>query len=412
MGIFALHQKTKKDNSGLKITFCSCQIQFMEIYKNNSNWKILLAGMGSIIVIITMIYSQFLANDLAQRELNTVQLYSDALRSVIESGEESTIMESLVLEQLGTIPIIMEAENGDLQGTNYGDQKDMDAEFLESRKASIIDKGYEPIKGPGGYASWIYYENSRTFNLISLFPIAQILLLSTFVIFGYYVFSTARKAEQNRVWAGMAKETAHQLGTPVSAIIGWIEHLKEISSDKPDHLEVVHELRNDVNRLELIADRFSKIGSKPELVKKDLVEELQLCIKYMQKRAPRRINFNFINPSGGAIFGKINSHLFDWVVENLLRNSLDAMEGVGDISINIELKGETVEIELSDSGKGIPGADHKKVFKPGFTTKKRGWGLGLSLAKRIIEDYHQGKIFVKTSKPNEGTTFAIQIPQA
>ncbi len=384
----------------------------MEIYKNSSRWKILLAGMGLVIVLITMLYSQYLAKNLAERELNMVKLYAEALTSVVTNQDENTSTDLLVLERLGTIPIIMEADNGKLQGTNYGNGKDDNEEFLLSRKEQIIKRGYDPIKGPGGYANWIYYENSKTFQLISMFPIAQILLLGTFVIFGYFVLSSSRKAEQNRVWVGMAKETAHQLGTPISAIIGWIEHLKDISLNNPDQLEVVHELRNDVKRLELIADRFSKIGSKPALEKKNLVEELNDCIKYMQRRASHKIEFVFTQHDDEAIFANINSHLFDWVVENILRNALDAMEDEGQIKASIETSHHMVNIDLSDSGKGIVAGNHKRIFIPGFTTKKRGWGLGLSLAKRIIENYHNGKIFVKSSKPNEGTTFTIQIPEA
>ena len=384
----------------------------MDFYKNSSQWKVLLAVMGFIIVIFTMVYSQYLAKNLAESELNTVKLYAEAIRSVASYENELTGMELSVLDQLGTIPVITESDDGSLIGENYGEGKDDNNDFLLSRKEKILKKGYEPIKGPGGYANWIYYENSSTFQLISLFPLAQILLLGTFFGFGYFVFSTSRKAEQNRVWAGMAKETAHQLGTPISAIIGWIEHLKDISENNPDHLEVVDELRNDVNRLELIADRFSKIGSKPELQKTNLITELDGCMQYMKRRASQKMKFDFPQADQKEIFANINPHLFAWVIENMLRNALDAMGEEGKISFEIFADNNTVNINLSDTGKGIPTANHKSIFKPGFTTKKRGWGLGLSLAKRIIENYHNGKIFVKSSKPNEGSTFTIQLPQA
>ncbi|MBT8189482.1 MAG: HAMP domain-containing histidine kinase [Saprospiraceae bacterium] len=385
----------------------------MEIYRNNSQWKIMLTIMGTVIVAITMVYSQYLARNLAKSELEMVKLYADALISVSNNTGESTIFESLILERLlGNIPVIMEGDDGVFQGNNYGVDKDADQEFLALRKEKIQKKGYEPIEGPPGYAKWIYYENSTTYQLISLFPLAQILLLLAFMAFGYYVFSTSRRAEQNRVWAGMAKETAHQLGTPISAIIGWIEHLKDISENNPEQIEVVQELRKDVNRLELIADRFSKIGSKPDLEKTNLVNELGKCVRYMQRRASQKIRFLYTEENRNPVYANINSHLFDWVIENILRNALDAMESEGEIKADITVEGKMVNIDLSDSGKGIPAADHKNIFKPGFTTKKRGWGLGLSLAKRIIENYHSGKIFVKSSKPNEGTTFTIQIPLA
>lgn len=386
----------------------------MEIYKSNSRWNIMLAITGIVIVISTMFYSQYLANNLAVREINTVELYVNSIESIIENdnANDEVIIENLIQEKLGTIPIILESEEGLLVGNNFGEGKDDDQEFLRKRKEKILDGGYPPIKGPGDYAEYIYYENSMSYKLISLFPLAQILLLSTFVLFGYFVISSTRKAEQNRVWAGMAKETAHQLGTPISAILGWIEHLKEISLGQKDQLEVVDELRKDVDRLELIADRFSKIGSLPTLEKTDLIVELDQCMAYMKKRASKKIVFEYPVEKENPVFAKINPHLFDWVIENLLRNALDAMEGDGKIKIDINKHHNMANIEITDSGKGISLGNQKAIFKPGFTTKKRGWGLGLSLAKRIIEEYHKGKIFVKNSKPNEGTTFSVQIPLA
>jgi len=387
----------------------------MDIYNNKASWKWLLAIMGFIIVIVTMFYSQYLAKNLADRELDAVKLYIEAVRSTttnLNENDEKT-MELLVLQKLSTLPIIMENEQGILVGYNYRDQESetTDQAFLEDRKKKILSKGYDPLKGFGS-SHRIYFENSKLYTRISLFPLAQILLLGTFVLFGYYVFSTSRKAEQNRVWAGMAKETAHQLGTPISAILGWIEHLKELSMGNPDQTEVISELRNDVTRLELIADRFSKIGSKPELQKTNLYIEMNDCKEYMQKRASRKINFNFPSAQENAIYANINTHLFDWVIENLLRNSLDAMQGQGCITVQISKQESVATINITDTGKGIPANKHKTIFKPGYTTKKRGWGLGLSLAKRIIENYHSGKIFVKHSKANEETTFTIQLPLA
>jgi len=369
--------------------------------------------MGFVIVALTMLYSQYLADNLAQREKITVAMYSTAINSVLKNSEDSNddvSMELFILDTIGDIPIITESDLGVLTGYNYDAGVSEDQEFLKTKKVEILKRGYEPIKGPGGYAKFIYYENSNLFRRISLFPLAQILLLSTFVLFGYYVFSTSRKAEQNKVWAGMAKETAHQLGTPISAIIGWIEHLKDTSYSEDDRQEIVSELRNDVTRLELIADRFSKIGSKPELKKINLIEELNDCKIYMQKRAPKKVIFDFPSLNVTPIYANINSHLFDWVIENLLRNALDAMDGKGSITCEIKSEDNKAIINLSDTGKGIPSSKFKSVFNPGYTTKKRGWGLGLSLAKRIIENYHSGKIFVKHSEPNVKTTFSIHLP--
>ncbi|MEY3422340.1 MAG: hypothetical protein RIR48_2647, partial [Bacteroidota bacterium] len=235
------------------------------------------------------------------------------------------------------------------------------------------------------------------------------LLVSLYIALGYFLFSSSRRAEQNRVWAGMAKETAHQLGTPISAIIGWIEYLRDNYKDDPGKLEVVNELNKDVERLELVADRFSKIGSEPVLQEANIYDELVEVKEYLQRRAPRKIVFEFFRPEI-AIFAMINKHLFAWVIENLVRNSLDAMDGKGRIWCQIYKQNNYVYIELSDTGHGIPSGKFKSIFNPGYSTKKRGWGLGLSLAKRIVEEYHKGKIFVKSSKPNEETTFCIVLP--
>ncbi|MEL7221639.1 MAG: HAMP domain-containing sensor histidine kinase, partial [Bacteroidota bacterium] len=223
--------------------------------------------------------------------------------------------------------------------------------------------------------------------------------------------NASRRSEQNRVWVGMAKETAHQLGTPISAILAWIEHLKLVRAEDAETMEIAGELRNDVQRLELIADRFSKIGSTPKLDQINVYEEINICKDYMQRRAPRKVSFDFPSLEETPILVGINPPLFDWVIENLLRNALDAMDGKGEIAAEVYEDNTNVYIDISDTGKGIPAANFKRVFQPGFTTKKRGWGLGLSLTKRIIEDYHQGKIFVKKSEEGKGTTFTISLPK-
>ena len=239
----------------------------------------------------------------------------------------------------------------------------------------------------------------------------QLLLIGSFILFGYLAFSSARRAEENRVWVGMAKETAHQLGTPISGILGWINHIQMIREDDEEMQEIVMELGKDVNRLELVADRFSKIGSSPELEPANVHTQIEQMRVYMQRRAPRKVNFHFPSPDEGNLTIHINAHLFDWVVENLIRNALDAMDGKGGISAEIYDDSEFVYIDITDTGGGIPENKFRTVFSPGFTTKKRGWGLGLSLAKRIIEDYHSGKIFVKKSVEGVGTTFTIQMPK-
>ncbi|MEM6378083.1 MAG: HAMP domain-containing sensor histidine kinase, partial [Bacteroidota bacterium] len=261
------------------------------------------------------------------------------------------------------------------------------------------------------YGAEIYYKNPLILTQLQYFPIIQLLLIAFFIVFGYMTFSSARRAEQNRVWVGMAKETAHQLGTPISGIVAWIEHLRLLREDDEEVGEILDELGNDVKRLDLIADRFSKIGSEPKLETVNIFDELESSRAYMQRRAPRKVIFNFPDPHSNPLKVNINSHLFNWVIENLLRNALDAMGPKGSISAEVSEEANFVNIDLSDTGKGIPPSKFKAVFQPGFTTKKRGWGLGLSLAKRIVEEYHSGKIFVKKSEENIGTTFRIKLPK-
>jgi signal transduction histidine kinase len=298
-----------------------------------------------------------------------------------------------------------------MEGWNFkGDDLEQDQVFLAKERDKSIKKGYV-IEGSSGYSNKFYYQNSRLYSMITFFPLVQILLLSSFILLGYFGFNASRRGEQNRVWAGMAKETAHQLGTPISAILAWIEILKDRLSNEPEDLEIISELTKDVERLELVADRFSKIGSEPKLEPTNIFEEMNKVVDYMQRRAPRKVSFDKPDKDNAYVVN-MNKHLFDWVIENLMRNSLDSMNGEGKISTIIYKEDGYVNIDISDTGIGIPSNKFKTVFQPGFSTKKRGWGLGLSLAKRIIENYHKGKIFVKKSKMNEGTTFTIRLPEA
>ena len=361
-----------------------------------------------------MLYANYLARKLAEVEENNVNLYVMAIKEANKNEVASDSDVSLQIELLQTIqniPVILESEDGQLEGYNFFDDEIIsDQVFLEKEKQQILKKGYTPIEGGTGYASKVYYKNSRLYTLIKYFPFVQILLLGSFIALGYFGLNASRRAEQNRVWAGMAKETAHQLGTPISAIMAWIEILKDRAKDEEDR-EIVDELTKDVHRLELVADRFSKIGSTPTLEPTSLNEELDKCAKYMSRRKPQKVSLVF-EPSEKNITVNINRHLFDWVIENLIRNALDAMDGVGEISLSATEDDQFAIIDISDTGNGIAANKFKTVFDPGYSTKKRGWGLGLSLAKRIIESYHKGKIFVKNSIINEGTTFTIKVPKA
>jgi signal transduction histidine kinase len=364
-----------------------------------------------IIVIITSFYSYYLATQLAEKELKSVRLFSLALEEVYanEDLNASVAIPNEIIKN-NTVPIVLENEEGDLEGFNYPEDKLLDQDFLK-KQVEKSKKRFDPINGTG-YSRVIYLNYSRLYNLIRLYPLVQVSLVAIFIFFGYLVFSASRREEQNRVWAGMAKETAHQLGTPISAILGWLEHLKIDDNITNDQLEILAELNNDVDRLNLVADRFSKIGSEPKLDRYDIYDIMEETKLYMEKRASRNVHFQFPGKHATQIPVNVNKHLFVWVLENLMRNALDAMEGQGEISASVNTDANNVVILLSDTGKGIPESKQKTVFKPGYSTKTRGWGLGLSLAKRIIEQYHNGKIFVKNSKLNEGTTFQINLPKA
>jgi hypothetical protein len=384
------------------------------MYNQRSGWGIVLALFGLGILGITLFYSNYLANRLKASEEKNQELFIESLRFFAKQMKAGDFDQDIGIQnQILTnfsLPSIIKRTDGSYEADNWGEKRNADEEFLEKKIQQFIKDGKEPVDYPAGDGK-IYVFNSTLVNLIRYYPLVQVLLVGLFIGLGYYVFNASRSAEQNRVWAGMAKETAHQLGTPISAILAWIEHLRLANEDEPDQLEILDELGKDVDRLDLIADRFSKIGSSPELERTNLYEQLDDIKSYMQRRAPRRVNFKFPEETV-PLYVNVNQHLFSWVLENLIRNSLDAMGGKGLISAEVSLANKQVNIDLSDTGKGIPSNKHKSVFAPGYSTKQRGWGLGLSLAKRIIENYHKGKIFVKSSKVDEGTTFTISLPLA
>jgi len=409
----------------------------MDIYQQKSKWKIWLAVLGAVIIIASFLYTQYLTPKLKAEERNRIQNVVDTYLANTSppNGDPSSIefQEWLdqdvtpflkIIEGNSTIPMILENDRGFIdQAVNYPlgrmylaheteEERVLDTAYLRKRIRKIRKKGFEPVLMDNGFnQSYLWYEDSQILKLLNYFPFFQMALVIAFIGLGYIGFSNARRSEQNQVWAGMAKETAHQLGTPISAIIGWIEHLKLMHESDNDTKEVLGEFRKDVTRLELIADRFSKIGSDPELESRNIYEVLHNVFIYMQRRSPRKVTFD-IPKSDFPIHVNINEHLFEWVIENLLRNAIDSSGGEGHISGKVELNNSEVTILISDTGKGIPTNKFKTIFQPGYTTKKRGWGLGLSLAKRIIESYHLGKIFVKSSIVDKGTTFAVKLPKA
>jgi signal transduction histidine kinase len=254
----------------------------------------------------------------------------------------------------------------------------------------------------------VYYQNSIILKQLKAFPYIQLFLFSILIIVAYLGFSSARNAEQNRVWVGMAKETAHQLGTPISSLSAWLDYMKEMPEDAANNEQFIKEVEKDINRLTLIAERFSKIGSKADLVERDVREVIENAVHYMEKRSSDKVKFVLELEKESTQFA-INEALFNWVIENLIKNALDAMEGIGTIKVRVFQSSKNVIIDIIDSGKGIPKGKFETIFEPGFSTKKRGWGLGLSLVRRIIENYHKGKIYVKESSPT-GTTFRMKLP--
>lgn len=379
----------------------------MDIYVRKSHWKLYLAMAGVAIVLISLLYTTYLTRRLASEERNKAQLWALAMNKVFQSDSAEDLTVPLaIIESNNSIPVILADENDRiLFSRNF--QPD-NSTYLEKELKRIKAEGPSPLEGFGNYA---YYKESQVLTQLRYFPVVQLVLIAAFIFFGYLGFSTARRSEQNQVWVGMAKETAHQLGTPISGMVAWIEHLRMVREDDEEVQEVLHELGADIQRLSLIADRFSKIGAQPKLESVNLYAELDQCRAYMQKRASRRVRFSFPSAEETPLLVQLNAPLFAWVIENLLRNALDAMDGQGEIAAIVYEEGNFACIDLSDTGKGIPASKFKTIFQPGYTTKPRGWGLGLSLAKRIVEEYHSGKIFVKSSEENKGTTFTIKIPK-
>lgn len=330
------------------------------------------------------------------------KLFSE-LKTTFEDLQQSFISD-LILNAASSPLILLDSASGNV--IEAGNIEDVVLDYpinLASRLKKMAEQ-HDPISVEiNGSRAFVYFEDSFLLTQLKYYPLAQMGVIGLFIMIAYLLFSTARKAEQNQVWVGMSKETAHQLGTPLSSMIGWIELLKQDERTVP----VAVELEKDVSRLQVVTERFSKIGSQPELVEQDLIELLNTAVDYYSMRIGKNVNFTKDFPERVVV--TINHALFEWVIENLIKNALDAIKGKGDISIVVKDEGNRVLIDVSDSGRGIPSKSLKTVFQPGFTTKKRGWGLGLSLSKRIIKEYHHGKIYVLKSEMGKGTTFRISL---
>lgn len=381
--------------------------------------KIFLVLAAVIIAVASLVVSHLLIRDLAKEEHNKMAVWAEAMRTLNNADENTDI--NLVLKVINgnnTIPVIVLDSNGDVQAYRNIDLKtckteadsvqrveELGKEMLLERQVIRItlNEDADSVTRSDDYIN-VCYADSVMLRRLASYPYIQLGVVMIFVVIAIFALLTSKRAEQNKVWVGLSKETAHQLGTPISSLMAWTEILKETYPDDP----LIPEMDKDVKRLQLIADRFSKIGSLPEPVETNLKEIMQHVVDYMDRRTSRKVQMICRFPAEDVIV-RINASLFEWVIENLCKNAVDAMEGAGTITLTILKEGARAVVEVADTGKGIRKKDIGNVFKPGFTTKKRGWGLGLSLAKRIVEEYHHGKIYVKKSELGVGTTFRIEL---
>ena len=364
---------------------------------------------GAIIIAgASLIYSHTLIRDLYAEEVSKMEVWAEAMRSLTVADETTDL--NLVLKVINsnhTIPVIVtDSQDNVLAWRNLSNapQGSDSLQILRSQLQRICQEG-DSMKVEIPHDSLcVHYEESVLLHRLSLFPYVQLSIVFVFVVIAFMALMAFKRAEQNRVWVGLSRETAHQLGTPISSIMAWIEVLRETYPED----ELLPEMANDVQRLQLIAERFSKIGSAPELTVQDLCPVVTRVANYMDRRTSKKVSITVVPPPH-PLPVRINAPLFEWVIENLCRNAVDAMHGQGSITIRLSAVATGAHIEFTDTGKGIPRKHFKTVFRPGFTTKQRGWGLGLSLARRIISKYHSGRIYVKSSEPGVGTTFAIDL---
>ncbi len=382
-----------------------------KIYQTNRILKILFVTVAMLIVLLSTFFTNRLARKLAVEEKKKIEIWADATRQLIFADENTDFNFLLnIIEGNTTIPVIMTDEQDNmLQYRNIKEpRKNEDIFFkkkierLKEKRAPIV------IQLDEGVSQYIYYDISLLLKQLQVFPLVQFTVTIVFFIIVILVFSSTKRAEQNQVWVGLSKETAHQLGTPISSMLAWTELLKlKYGEDK-----LLNDMERDVQRLNIISDRFSKIGSKPDLKAANLNEVVNHALNYIRNRSSSKIDIEFIQARSAITEAKLNIPLFEWVIENLCKNAIDAMNGSGKLKITVNNSPKEAIIDVSDSGKGVEKKLQKAIFTPGYTTKERGWGLGLSLVKRIIEEYHQGKIFVKESEINRGTTFRIILPHS
>ena len=414
----------------------------MNIYSKKQRWKLALSLLAILICVASVFVTNKLVKELKSEETKKIEIWAQATKQLVNSSSQGDFSLAIkVVSENRNIPVILVDECDSILETRnikyfsksdslvLADYENIRYDINPIKKDSITtikaqkllnqyklflretlnkmrESGDDPIEiNFIGDKQWIYYADSELLNNLRYYPIYQLLFIFIFVFIGYMVFSSARKSEQNQVWAGMAKETAHQIATPLSSLMAWNELIKD---DKNE--DMVFEMKKDLDRLETIADRFSKIGSKPKLEKHEIVSVVDKSVKYLKSRLSENTEFVLEN-SERELYANINKTLLEWVIENICKNAVDAMQGKGKIDISISQNNSTIQIIIKDSGKGIDKELISDIFKPGVTTKTRGWGLGLSLSKRIIEDYHKGKLFLLDSNPSDGTSFAIFLPK-
>ncbi len=376
----------------------------IKLYKKTIRWFIISATLFIVALILWNTFMFF--QRFKQEERTKMEILALTYKRTSEAPLDADLtLENKILESNTSIPMVLTDKDGKiLYFRNLGNIKETDSIKLKSiLKEMKAQNKPIVISYQSGSRQYIYYKDSSILTKLKYYPLALILVLLLFAVIIYLFNRSSRIASENILWTGMAKETAHQMGTPITSLLGWTTILKE------EKVEIAEEIEKDAKRLQVIADRFSKIGSQVKLEKNDIVSYTRNVFEYMKKRSSDKIKFNF-SSSGEHIDCALNPELYMWVIENLIKNAIDAMQGKGELSIHIKKVEKFVHIRVQDTGKGIPKKRFKEIFAPGYTTKTRGWGLGLSLSKRIIEDYHKGKIYVLESQPGKGSVFCIKLP--
>ena len=379
----------------------------MNIYEKKQRWKLYLFLVAVLIGVGSLLYTNRLVNDLSEQERRTIELWAEATQRLISAGPQDTDLsfQLNVIQKNTTIPVILTDSSGNvITWRNLDSLKAIGNNSYLERQLKMMrsENDSMTIDLSDNDKNYIFYRDSTLLLRLQYFPYVQLAVIVLFILVSYFAFSTSRNAEQNKVWIGLSKETAHQLGTPTSSLNGWVALLKsEIEGSR-----TLAELEKDVKRLEKITERFSKIGSKPVLQPTEIHRVLKNSVDYLTTRSSDKIRY-ILDNGDEELMIPLNEALFEWVIENVCKNAMDAMDGKGNIRISIHDNTQIIYIDISDEGKGIAKSRFKTIFKPGFTTKERGWGLGLSLSKRIVETYHGGKIFVLGSEPGKGTTIRI-----